>query len=92
MKTKVTNLRTIENEEKLTVAFCKKVLNQNGNDYSDEEILRIRDYLYQLAEIEARNFNQWRSEKAAKIINLKSDNHETAKSYSLHPCEYRRTG
>lgn len=92
MKTKVINLRTIENDEKLSAAFCKKVLNQNGNDYSDKEILRIRDYLYQLAEIEARNFNQWRAEQATKIIKLNSDNHETAKSYSLHQSKYRRTG
>lgn len=92
MKTKEFNLRTIENEEKLSLGFCKKILNQNGNEYSDEEILLIRDYLYQLAEIEARNFNQWRTEQVAKIVKLNSDNHETATGYSLHPCEYRRTG
>ena len=90
MKIKENNLRTIENGEKLSLAFCKNVLNQSGNNYSDEEILRIRNYLYQLAELEARKFNQWQTEQTAKIIELNSDNYEAAKSHSLHPGEYRR--
>ena len=38
---------------------CKKLLNSNGNKYTDEEIYKIRDYLYQLAEIQCRHFEQW---------------------------------
>ena len=38
--------------EKLSIEECRKTLNQNGNNYTDEEILKIRDFLYQFVEIE----------------------------------------
>ena len=36
----------------LNLRFCKDVLNRGKRTYSDEEIKSLRDYLYQLAEIE----------------------------------------
>ena len=86
-----TNQVAIENEEKLSLAFCKKILNENGNDYTDEQVLRIRDYLYKLAEIECRYFKQWKSEQESKIVPINRD-YETTESYPLHSGEYRRTG
>lgn len=44
--------------EKLKKQFplskCKKILNKGGNNYSDENIIAIRDYLFHLAEINYR--------------------------------------
>ena len=37
--------------KKLSLIECKKALNINGLCYSDEEILKIRDWLYRVAEI-----------------------------------------
>ena len=37
--------------KKLSLIECKKTLNTNGLCYSDEEILKIRDWLYRVAEI-----------------------------------------
>lgn len=36
---------------KLSLLECKKILNTNGLCYTDEEILKIRDYLYHLADL-----------------------------------------
>jgi len=47
----------------ISFSTCKKILNSNGNQYTDEEIYKIRDYLYQLAEIQCRHFEQWQQEQ-----------------------------
>lgn len=36
----------------LSIEACKKILNSNGNKYSDNEVKQIREYLYFLAEIQ----------------------------------------
>ena len=39
-------MKPIKESGKLSLTECKKILNKNGNHYSDEEILAIRDWLY----------------------------------------------
>tara|TARA_B100001094_G_C17748755_1_gene584736 strand:- start:175 stop:306 length:132 start_codon:yes stop_codon:yes gene_type:complete len=39
----------------LTIMKCRKVLCSNGVSYSDEEIEKIRDILYLIAEQELKN-------------------------------------
>ena len=46
-----------QEEKKISFKECKAILNVNGNSYTDEEILKIRDYLYRLAAIEVEHFN-----------------------------------
>lgn len=36
---------------KVTLAECRKILNRYGVQYTDEEILEIRDWLYHIIEI-----------------------------------------
>jgi hypothetical protein len=48
-------------EHKMSLKECKAILNINGNSYTDEEILKIRDYLYKLAAIEVEHFKMTRS-------------------------------
>ena len=88
MPGKVINLLK-ENDNKLSIEICKKILNVNGNAYSDEQIVRIRDFLYELAEIECRHFKDWQSNK---IITLNRNYYETTESHPIHSGEYRRTG
>lgn len=38
----------------LTDEECKKVLNSNGNNYTDEQIRNIRDFLWSLAQLEVK--------------------------------------
>ena len=35
----------------LTVEKCKKILQENGEEYSDEEIEKIRQFMYKMARI-----------------------------------------
>jgi hypothetical protein len=39
----------------LSLTKCKKTLNKNGIKYTDEEIEKIRLFLYNLAEIQLKN-------------------------------------
>lgn len=36
----------------LSIEACKKILNNNGKNYNDNEVKQIREYLYFLAEIQ----------------------------------------
>ncbi len=62
---------------KVSVEQCKKMLNRNGNNYTDEEVEKIRDFLYILVHIEMEYIK-------TRI------NHEEEKLHTLHPSEYRR--
>jgi hypothetical protein len=41
---------TLESD-KLSIAECRKILNANGVKYSDEEIKKIREWIYYYAEL-----------------------------------------
>lgn len=41
-----------ENKHTLSLAECKKILQSTGRTYTEEEIKKIREQLYQLAQIE----------------------------------------
>jgi len=47
-----------ENNEskKFSIEHCKKILNKNGRDYNDEQVRKIRDFLYFIAEMEYESF------------------------------------
>lgn len=49
-------LRSGENE-KLSIAECRKILNVNGIKYSDEEIKTIREWIYYYAELTVELLN-----------------------------------
>ena len=44
-------MKTIRESQKLSLEQCKKILNVNGNNYSDEEILKMRNWLYRYSEM-----------------------------------------
>lgn len=35
----------------LTIAECRKILTENKKEYTDEEVLAMRDWMYRLADI-----------------------------------------
>jgi hypothetical protein len=51
-----------EESKGLTFEKCKQILNKTGQKYSDEEIMIIRQFLYQIAEIDYQIF-QYRKRK-----------------------------
>lgn len=42
---------------------CKRILNRNGNKFTDDEIEQIRDFLWDLAQIEVKNLEKSDSDK-----------------------------
>lgn len=92
MKPQIHSLKSQTETDRLDIAACKKILNANGNEYTDEEICRIMDYLYQLAEIQCRHFKQWQAEEYDNVITINRNANETEESIPLYPGEYRRTG
>jgi hypothetical protein len=51
-----------EESKGLTFEKCKQILNKKGQTYSDEEIMIIRQFLYQIAEIDYQIY-QYRKRK-----------------------------
>ena len=89
----------------LTIEKSKEMLNKDGLNYTDEEVKKIREFIYILAEIDYQLFkrkqderlNQFQKENNNKAeknnqtgnINSKQTTNET-QSHSIHPREYRR--
>ena len=93
MKAKIIALnKNHEDSGKMDLETCKRLININGNKYTDEEILKIRDFLYQLAEIECRYFKQWQTEQHENVKRTNVINDERKESVPLYQSEYRRTG
>lgn len=44
-------MRAIKESERISLTECKKILNKNGNKYTDNEIIEIRNWLYFISEI-----------------------------------------
>jgi hypothetical protein len=60
----------IEEKDKISLKKCNAILNADGEKYTDEQVLKIRDYLYKLAAIEVAHFKIMRDEGKLDI-NLK---------------------
>jgi hypothetical protein len=51
----------MESVKKLSVTYCKKILESSGKKYSDEETEKIRDLLYKLGELDYRIYIEMNS-------------------------------
>lgn len=60
--------------EKISIAKCKEILNKKGKNYSEEELLAIRELLFELAKIDydVFIFNE-QKERAFKQENNNND-------------------
>ncbi len=58
----------MERDRKVSVEQCKKMLNKNDNNYTDEEIEKIRDFLYVLVHIEMEYIKTKLNEMSEKGI------------------------
>lgn len=43
-----------DKDKKVSIERCRKILNKGDRKYSDEEIIKIRDFLYTMSEIAYR--------------------------------------
>ena len=64
-------------ERKVSVEQLKKTLNKNGNNYNDQEVEKIREFLYLLAHIELEHIRR-QNEESVKVITLRSIEYKIA--------------
>lgn len=70
----------------LSLQRCKKILEQDGNKYTDEEVLKIRKLLYKLGNLEYQLFTELKSKQHDKRNPLrKSINGRTGSKRDKHP-------
>ena len=62
--------------EKLSIAKCRKILNKKGKRFTDVEIEKIRDFLYNLGEIDYINFQNHLKKKREEAAENKNDKTE----------------
>lgn len=66
------NLKELENKQlnklKISPQECKAILNKNGENFSDEEVKAIRDFLYALIEIDYFHFQKYVKQKGEQEI------------------------
>jgi predicted lipase len=82
----------METENKLSLAVCKTILNKNGLQYTDDEIIEIRDFLYNMAEMTTNHFQRIVNKQATIIPLTKHENYAKTESIPLYKGEHRRTG
>lgn len=54
--------------EKFSLAESKKILNVDGAKYTDEEVILIRDFLHQFAEINYLYYLEWKQKQVTEQI------------------------
>ena len=70
--------------DRISLKKCKEILSSQGENYSDEEIIEIRNYLFELAQIDYevfifnQNKEQLREMELKKTENEKSINYKNA--------------
>jgi hypothetical protein len=67
----------ITNYEKLSLEKCKEVLNCGEKQYTNEEVILIRDFLYKFAAFEIENYQN-------KFIKQPCEVFKTELSYSFN--------
>lgn len=59
-------------DRKISIEQCKKMLNKNGSNYTDEEVEKIRDFLYVLVHIEMEHIKTKLNEMSEKAMETNS--------------------
>ena len=72
---------------KLPLAVCRQTLNSGEVQYTDEEVLKIRDYLYRLSAIASEQIAIKESIEVIKVISLTEH-----KNKAYAQSDYLRTG
>lgn len=76
----------------VSIEQCRKLMNESGIEYSDEELVVVREFLYRLVDISGNHFQRRKEQESkAKIIKLNIEDNGQ-KSIPLCTGEYRRTG
>lgn len=66
----------MEEGKKLSLVQCRRILEEDGTKYSDEQVLKIRDVLYNLGELDYLIFKELI--RSVEKANLDSDCNKAA--------------
>lgn len=75
---------------KLSLEKTREIWNDEERIYTDDELIRIRDWMYTMAASIIRTARKSRNITTVIPINDQSD--EAAQSNSIHPGKHRRAG
>lgn len=75
--------------QKISLETLRKIWNDDQKEFSDDELIRIRDWLYMYANLVVSITSRLEKQNAIPLFAKSTDN-ENTKSYPLHSGEYRR--
>lgn len=75
--------------QKIPLDILRKIWNDDQTNLSDDELIRIRDWLYMYANLVV-SITRRLEKKHTISFNPKNFGDENTQSYPLHTCEYRR--
>lgn len=58
----------------LSIEKCKRMLNKDGYNYTDDEVKKIKDFIHYIAEIEYEYFINSKKEDRTKIDSQETQN------------------
>ena len=65
-------MKSATENKKLSLTECKRTLNTDGLFYTDEEIIELRDFLYELADIVMENIENEEDKKRIETLEIKN--------------------
>jgi len=66
------NMKLLSENNKMSLNECKKILNTDGLFYTDEEIIELRDFLYDMADLAMDNIEKEENKKRMQEIEAKN--------------------
>lgn len=76
MKSKITTNKIGESKNKLSLAECRKCVANDENQYTDEELIKIRDWLDNMADIALAIIEQNGLDNMNEILDRANRNQE----------------
>ena len=65
-------MKSAAENKKLSLTECKRTLNTDGLFYTNEEIIELRDFLYELADIALENIENEEDKKRIQTLEIKN--------------------
>lgn len=84
-KTDITEDENEEDKSRISISKCREILKAEGRNLTDDQILKIRDFMYRLAAIGYEEYRH--QQQQTKVIHL--EEHKIVNNENSH---YLRTG
>lgn len=66
-------MKPADENRKLSLVECKKILNTDGVFYTDDEVIELRDWLYHMADIVFDTMDREEIKRYTELINEKDE-------------------